>query len=205
MITKAAFFAMLNDKENRVGVTAHIATFEEANGFVSVIVKQQSAPNFGLSMHRLDAAAQAAFTKYNTWLNEWLAAQAEAARAHAEALEMNIQISNQKIVADAYRQPVNKHLVELDHAEALEIDRAYNYQLSFYCFTERFQQVFIKHAHEDALRMDVIHDKAVLLVATHITLPVWERSSDALKFQLRKLWGDNAPAYAKEDGGRAHV
>lgn len=100
MITKSQFFAMLNDKENRVGVTAHIATFEEANGSISLIVKQNGAPNFGLSTHRATTTTAAAFTKYNTWLNEWFTAQAEAAQAridllaqteaaHAEALAIN--------------------------------------------------------------------------------------------------------------------
>lgn len=171
MMTKTAFFALLKDKENRLNPTAHIAFFEEANGNKSVIVRQQSAPNFGLSMHRSDATAQAAFTKYNAWLNEWLVARTAEAQAridqiesdHAEALEMNIQIKNQRIVADAYRQPVNQRLVELAHAEAL--------------------------------KMDVIHDNAIALIAENISLPVWEGSRDAIKAQLRKFWGDNAPAY----------
>lgn len=140
MMTKTAFFALLKDKENRLNPTAHIAFFEEANGYKSVIVRQQSAPNFGLSMHRLDAAAQAAFTKYNAWLNEWLVAQTAAAQARIDLLDQ----------------------IEADHAEALAINDAYDRQIRFYCCTARYQQVQVGWAHEGAIVMNAELDDANL-------------------------------------------
>lgn len=78
MMTKTAFFALLNDKENKIGVTAHVAVYKDGNGNTSLIISQTGAPNAWLSNHKSDATLQAAFTKYNAWLNEWFTAQAEA-------------------------------------------------------------------------------------------------------------------------------
>jgi len=90
MLTKTAFFALLNDTNNRIGVTAHIAMFEEANGNLSVILKQTGNNNggirrVGLSTHKAATTFNAAFAKYNAWLNEWFVAQAEAVEAQIEA------------------------------------------------------------------------------------------------------------------------
>lgn len=78
MITKTEFFALLNDANNRIGVTAHIAAIELANGHQELIIKQNGAPNAFLSKHKAHSTTVAAFTKYNAWLNEWFSAQAEA-------------------------------------------------------------------------------------------------------------------------------
>lgn len=78
MKTKAQFFAILNDTNNKIGVTAHIAVF----GGNELIIRQTGAPNSYLSAHRATTTLNAAFTKYNTWLNEWFVIQA----AHAGTL-----------------------------------------------------------------------------------------------------------------------
>lgn len=76
--------------------------------------------------------------------------------------------------------------LDADHAEALEIDRVYTQQLSFWCLTERFQQVMIKFAHEDALKQDADYQAAIGVVADNLTLPVWEGASDTVKAQVVK-------------------
>lgn len=77
---KSEFFAILNNENNKIGVTAHIAVF----GDNELIIRQTGAPNSFLSSHRATTTLTAAFTKYNTWLNEWFTIQT----AHTEALEM---------------------------------------------------------------------------------------------------------------------
>lgn len=72
MLTKTAFFAILNDANNRIGDTARIAEFAEGD----LIIRQDGAPNCALSMHRYPATTAAAFAKYVAWLNEWSAARA---------------------------------------------------------------------------------------------------------------------------------
>lgn len=84
MLTKTAFFAILNDANNRIGDTAHIAEFAEGD----LIIRQDGAPNCALSMHRYPSTTAAAFAKYVAWLNEWLAARAAEAQASIDALEM---------------------------------------------------------------------------------------------------------------------
>lgn len=81
---KSEFFAILNNENNKIGVTAHIAVF----GGNELIIRQTGAPNSYLSAHRATTTLNAAFTKYNSWLNEWFVIQA----AHAEALIMNASI-----------------------------------------------------------------------------------------------------------------
>lgn len=85
MITKTAFFALLNDKESRINSTAHVAVFEEGNGKTSLIIRQHSAPNAFLSTHKASTTTNAAFAKYNAWLNEWFVARAEEVQATIEA------------------------------------------------------------------------------------------------------------------------
>lgn len=97
MLTKTAFFALLNDANKRIGVTAHIKAVEEANGTQSLIISQNSAPNSYLSNHKSHTTTFAAFKKYNAWLNEWFeaaTAKAEVELAHAEALEMDKQATH---------------------------------------------------------------------------------------------------------------
>lgn len=114
MITKSQLFAMLNDKENRIGVTAHVAVYNDANGNTSLIIRQNGAPNAWLSNHKSDTALQSAFTKYNTWLNEWFTAQAEAAQARMDAGRITD-------ITEAYEmaKSINDFLLALeeDHAE----------------------------------------------------------------------------------------
>lgn len=84
MLTKTAFFAILNDANNRIGDTAHIAEFAEGD----LIIRQHGAPNCALSMHRYPSTTAAAFAKYNAWLNEWFTTRAAAeARSRIDALE----------------------------------------------------------------------------------------------------------------------
>lgn len=80
-MTKTAFFALLNDKENRIGATAHVAVHTDGNGNTALIIRQHSAPNAYLSSHKATTTLNAAFAKYNTWLNEWFMAQTQAAAA----------------------------------------------------------------------------------------------------------------------------
>lgn len=76
MLTKAAFLAILDDTNSKIGVTAHVAVFEETNGNQSLIIKQTGAPNAFLSTHKTETKAREVFTKYNAWLNEWFTQQA---------------------------------------------------------------------------------------------------------------------------------
>lgn len=134
MITKTEFFAMLNDANNQIGVTAHIAAIELANGHQELIIRQNGAPNTFLSKHKAHSTTIAAFTKYNAWLNEWFTAQPETAQA--EALEMDAEIDAAKeVMRDA---AFNAYWLDCDtmklvkaqaqwhamHAEALEVNEA---------------------------------------------------------------------------------
>ncbi len=125
MLTKTAFFAILNDANNRIGDTVRIAEYAAGD----LIIQQDGAPNCALSMHRYPSTTAAAFAKYVAWLNEWLAAR--AAKAAATAAEAA------KIEADrAAGRPVDEegndtrewcgNDIQAAHAEALEMDRAHN-------------------------------------------------------------------------------
>lgn len=122
MLTKAAFFALLNDANNKIGVTAHIAEFAEGD----LIIRQNGAPNCALSTHRTHKTTVAAFNKYNAWLNQWFELQA----AHAEALEMDLEF-----VANRCRDAVffgsldafgRRVIVEAAHGEALAMNAAHD-------------------------------------------------------------------------------
>lgn len=76
MISKTEFFAILNEENNRVGVTAHIAARTNSNGTQSLFIEQTGAPNTGLSHHKAHTTTIAAFKKYNAWLNEWFEGRA---------------------------------------------------------------------------------------------------------------------------------
>lgn len=161
MMTKTAFFALLNDKESRINPTAHIAVIEESNGNSSVIIRQHSAPNAFLSSHKATTTTVAAFTKYNAWLNEWLVAQTAAANAieadHAEALLMNIEIDagaaimkNPAIRAywlQCETMKVGDACREWDalHAEAIEMDKqATHFRREQAALSERVRAIMAK-------------------------------------------------------------
>lgn len=121
MMTKTELFAELNDKENRVNATAHIAVYKDGNGNTSVIVRQHSAPNIWLSNHKSDTTTAAAVAKYTTWLNEWVAAQAEAAQARADLLA---EIEADHAEGEAVVAAINTDIAAgIAHAAALEEDR----------------------------------------------------------------------------------
>lgn len=121
MTTKTELFAELNDKENRVNATAHIAVYKDGNGNTSVIVRQHSAPNIWLSNHKSDTTTAAAVAKYTAWLNEWVAAQAEAAQARADLLA---EIEADHAEGEAVVAAINNDIAAgIAHAAALEEDR----------------------------------------------------------------------------------
>lgn len=121
MITKSAFFALLNDANNKIGVTAHIAAVENANGTQSLIIRQNGAPNAGLSNHKAHTTTIAAFTKYNAWLNEWFELQA----AHAEALTMNTTHDNKVIDMNKARAKQQQTAANLPKPQMVDVIRAF--------------------------------------------------------------------------------
>lgn len=135
MITKKEFFAILNDENNKIGVTAHMAVYE-SRLIPALIIRQNGAPNVCLSSHRSSKVLHATFAKYNTWLNEWLAERAASAEArmieedHAEALEMdNAEMSRRcrdavfSCSLDGFGRRV---IVEAAHGEALEYNAQFD-------------------------------------------------------------------------------
>lgn len=153
MMTKTAFFALLNDKESRINPTAHIAVIEENNGNSSVIIRQHSAPNAFLSSHKATTTTVAAFTKYNAWLNEWLVAKTAAANAieadHAEAIEMDSVFMSDRCrdavffgSLDAFGRRV---VVEAAHGEAIEMDKqATHFRREQAALSERVRAIMAK-------------------------------------------------------------
>lgn len=135
MMTKTAFFALLNDKENRIGVTAHVAVYNDANGNTCLIISQNGAPNAWLSNHKSDTALQSAFTKYNTWLNEWFTAQANAVRERAESInDFLTELEADHAEGEAVVAAINNDIdAGIAHAEALEINEAFNIAVSQAC------------------------------------------------------------------------
>lgn len=124
MITKAAFFALLNDPANKVGVTAHSAVIGNINSGSSLIIKQNGAPNTALSEHKYSTTAQAAFTKYDAWLDEWFTAQAEAAQARIDLLaQIESDWNEGEVLAAEIQQDID---VAIAHAEALTINEKVN-------------------------------------------------------------------------------
>lgn len=120
MMTKTEFFALLNDKENRIGVTAHIAARTNSNGTQSLFIEQTGAPNAGLSNHKAHTTTIAAFNKYNAWLNEWFMAQAAAAQARIDLLA---EIEADHAEGEAVVAAINNDItVGIAHAEALEVN-----------------------------------------------------------------------------------
>lgn len=124
MTTKTELFAELNDKENRVNATAHIAVYKDGNGNTSVIVRQHGAPNIWLSNHKSDTTTAAAVAKYTTWLNEWVAAQAETAQVRADLMA---EIEADHAEGEAVVAAINNDIAAgIAHAEALEVNAAFD-------------------------------------------------------------------------------
>lgn len=182
MMTKTAFFALLNDKENRIGVTAHIAARTNSNGTQSLFIEQTGAPNAGLSNHKAHTATIAAFAKYNTWLNEWFMAQAAAAQARIDLLA---EIEADHAEGEAVVAAINNDItVGIAHAEALAMNAEFDQvkvrrcrDAVFFGSLDAFgRRVIVEAAHGEALEMDK--------QATH-----FRREQSALTERVNKIMG----------------
>lgn len=152
MITKAAFFAILNNPANKIGVTAHIFVSGREGGKTALVINQFEAPNTFISMHRDTAnTIQAAFTKYNAWLNEWFQiqiAKMEVEAAHAEALELNESFNEFQPEIDGL---TNEQLAMVMHANFFG-------GLDYAARRDEFEK-----AHTEALELNEIVDKSVMV------------------------------------------
>lgn len=159
MTTKTELFAELNDKENRVNATAHIAVYKDGNGNTSVIVRQHSAPNIWLSNHKSDATTAAAVAKYTTWLNEWVAAQAETAQVRADLMA---EIEADHAEGEAIVADINNDIAAgIAHAEALEVNKVLDFAVKVACCHADLDSVThnainnaIDHVRHDLLEMN---------------------------------------------------
>lgn len=132
MITKKEFFAILNDENNKIGVTAHIAVCEHEGFMPMLIIEQSKAPNTFLSSHRLESSLKSAFEKYNAWLNEWFEKRAAATEAgvaeaaHGEALAMDAAFMGDRcrdaVFFGSLDYTQRRIIVEAAHEEALTIN-----------------------------------------------------------------------------------
>ncbi|QDH45805.1 hypothetical protein PSKM_gp48 [Pantoea phage vB_PagM_PSKM] len=177
MTTKTELFAELNDKENRVNATAHIAVYKDGNGNTSVIVRQHSAPNIWLSNHKSDATTAAAVAKYTTWLNEWVAAQAETAQVRADLMA---EIEADHAEGEAIVADINNDIAAgIAHAEALEEDRQRQIEADRAAGrpvdeegndTREWCGNDIEAAHAEALEVNKVLDFAVKVACCHADL-----------------------------------
>lgn len=172
MLTKAQFFALLNDADNEIGATAHIAVFEMPEyrgGMQSLIIKQNGAPNAWLSNHKAATTTNAAFTKYHTWLNEWLVArtaEAEARLALTTTEEAITLIKESPVQAEFFvRMTAEERMaaVEAAHTEALAEDAE---RAALRCRDAAFfggldafgRRVVVEAAHAEALELNDLRD-----------------------------------------------
>lgn len=196
MTTKTQFFAMLNDKENRLNDTAHIAVYADANGNTSVIVSQQSAPNIWLSNHKSTSTTAAAVAKYTAWLNEWFTAQAEAEQARIDLLA---QIEADHAEGEAVVAAINNDIAAgIAHAEALQMDRQMH-QDEFFNAAPMMRGVWVNLNHAEALADNAEYDKAIGVIADNLSLFVWDGATETIKQQIKNYLGDKAPAYTNTE------